>query len=56
MGDFLVAGVNTDEDIRAIKGPSILNIKERCEIIKHCKFVDQIAEGTPYHPSEELLD
>lgn len=34
LGDFLVVGVNSDADILATKGPSILNQKERAEIIR----------------------
>jgi len=43
MGDWLVAGVNSDEDILMVKGPTILNVHERSEILKHCKFVDEVA-------------
>jgi len=39
MGDYLVAGVNSDADLGRTKGPTILNVKERAEIVSHCKFV-----------------
>ena len=55
MSDILVAGVNSDEDVIKNKGPPILNLKERCEILKHCKFVDEVAPGTVYTPTFELL-
>ena len=51
MGDFLVSGVNSDEDILATKGPTIMNIDERCELLKHNKFVQKIAPKTPYTPT-----
>lgn len=54
--DVLVAGPNSDEELLANKGPTILNIHERAEILKHCKFVDEVAIGTPYRPDKALLD
>ena len=55
MSDCLVAGVNTDEDLLKTKGPTILKVDERAEIIRHCKFVDEVYPGTPYTPSIQLL-
>lgn len=55
MGDYLVAGVNSDEDLMKNKGPTIMNVKERQEIFRHCKFVDEVAGNTPYTPTFELL-
>lgn len=56
MGDYLVAGVNSDADILKTKGPTIMNCQERCEIIRHCKFVQNIEPDTIYTPTFELLD
>ena len=52
----LVVGVNSDEDIFITKGPSILNIHERCAIIESCKWVTEVERDTPYTVSEEVLD
>ena len=46
MSDILVAGVNSDEDLLKNKGPTILNQEERAEILRHCKFVDEVVVGT----------
>lgn len=46
MSDILVAGVNSDEDLLINKGPTILNVEERSEILRHCKFVDEVVVGT----------
>jgi ethanolamine-phosphate cytidylyltransferase len=56
MGDHLVLGVNSDEDLLKNKGPTVLNVKERAEILRHCKFVDRVVENTPYTPSFELVE
>jgi ethanolamine-phosphate cytidylyltransferase len=51
----LVAGINSDEELVQNKGPVILNLQERSEILRHCKFIDEVAPGTKYRPDEELL-
>jgi glycerol-3-phosphate cytidylyltransferase-like family protein len=55
MCNKLVVGVASDEDIRINKGPSILNCEERCEILKHCKFVDEIIADVIFTPTLETL-
>lgn len=55
MGDWLVAGVNSDDDILKLKGPTILNVRERSEILRHCKFVDEVAPDMPYTPTMKTL-
>ena len=54
-GDKLVVGVNSDEDILSHKGPTILNVRERAEILRHCKYVDEVVRDVPYAPTMESL-
>lgn len=56
MSDTLVVGVNSDEDLLLNKGPTILNVEERAEILRHCKFVDEVVVGTQYTPDFKLLE
>ena len=56
LGDILVVGVNSDSDLMLNKGPTIFNGEERSEIIRRCKFVDEVIPDTPYTPTPELLD
>jgi len=56
LGDILVVGVNSDEEILKNKGPTILTCKERADIIRSCKWVDEVYEGTEYTVTEEILD
>ena len=37
------------------KGPTVLNDDERCEIFRHCKFVDEVLDRTVYTPTFETL-
>jgi ethanolamine-phosphate cytidylyltransferase len=48
--------VNSDEEILKNKGPAVLNQKERSEILRACKWVDEVAEGTEYTVTEATLD
>lgn len=44
----LLVGVCQDEDVRYYKGDPILNHDERCESIRHCKWVDEIISDAPW--------
>lgn len=52
----MILGVNSDEDVIKIKGPPVLNQKERADIMRSCKYVDEVVEGTPYEVTVEILD
>ena len=56
LGDFLVTGVIADECIRKIKGPTVLNLDERMEMLRHCKFVDKIQPQESYAVTFEIMD
>jgi ethanolamine-phosphate cytidylyltransferase len=56
LGDILVVGVNSDAEILKNKGPSVLNCKERADIIRACKWVDEVHEDTEYCVSVDVLD
>jgi len=38
------------------KGTPILTLEERVILVKSCKFVDEVVEGTPYDATIELID
>lgn len=46
MGGIVVAGVNSDADLLLNKGPTIMSGLERAEILRHCKFVDEVKPDT----------
>lgn len=56
LGDILVVGVNSDADLLKNKGPTVLNCKERADILRACKWVDEVAEETEYTVSVQTLD
>ena len=56
LGDQLIVGVNSDEEIMKNKGPTVLNCDERSEILAACKWVDEIHKDTEYTVTVEVLD
>ncbi|MGL4948083.1 MAG: adenylyltransferase/cytidyltransferase family protein, partial [Mycoplasma sp.] len=55
-GDILVWGINSDEEVEKVKGPTIMTCKERAAWGRACKWVDEVVEDTPYTPSLELME
>lgn len=56
LGDVLVVGVNSDAEILRNKGPTVLTCKERADILRACKWVDEVVEDTEYTVRLETLD
>jgi ethanolamine-phosphate cytidylyltransferase len=56
IGDTLVCGVCSDEEVTAAKGPCVLTEAERTEIMSQCKWVDEVYCGAPYDQTIETLD
>ncbi|XP_022670946.1 ethanolamine-phosphate cytidylyltransferase-like isoform X6 [Varroa destructor] len=56
MGDYLIVGVHTDEEIIAHKGPPVFTEQERYKMVRAIKWVDEVVEGAPYITSVETLD
>jgi ethanolamine-phosphate cytidylyltransferase len=56
LGDILVSGVNSDAEILAAKGPTVLNDSERCQIVSACKWVDEVEGNTEYSPTIDTLN
>ena len=56
MGDYLIVGVHTDEEITKHKGPPVFNQEERYRIVRAIKWVDEVVEAAPYVTTLETLD
>lgn len=56
MGDYLVVGVHTDEEIQNHKGPPVFTEQERYKMVRAIKWVDEVVEGVPYVTSLETMD
>uniref|UniRef100_A0A2P2IAD3 ethanolamine-phosphate cytidylyltransferase n=2 Tax=Hirondellea gigas TaxID=1518452 RepID=A0A2P2IAD3_9CRUS len=56
MGDYLIVGVHTDEEIAKHKGPPVFTQQERYKMVRAIKWVDEVVEGAPYVTTLETLD
>ena len=56
LGDVLVVGVISDEEILKAKGPPVMNLQERAAVISACKWVDEVHLGVDYAGTIEILD
>lgn len=56
LGDYLVVGVHTDEEITKHKGPPVFNEQERYKMVKAIKWVDEVVQAAPYVTSLETMD
>lgn len=56
MGDKLIVGVHTDEEITKHKGPPVFTQEERYQMIRAIKWVDEVVEGAPYVTTVKTLD
>lgn len=59
LGDRLVVGINSDESVRSLKGPSrpIHPLQDRCQILAACRYVDEVHsfhEQTPCNLIRQL--
>lgn len=53
---MLIVGVNSDAEILKNKGPPVLTCKERADILRACKWCDEVYEGTEYTVTIDTLD
>ncbi|XP_046660555.1 ethanolamine-phosphate cytidylyltransferase isoform X1 [Homalodisca vitripennis] len=56
LGDYLIVGIHTDEEITKHKGPPVFTQEERYKMVRGIKWVDEVVEGAPYITTLETLD
>ncbi|KAG8376354.1 hypothetical protein BUALT_Bualt09G0054400 [Buddleja alternifolia] len=56
LGDELVVGVVSDEEIVANKGPPVLSMQERLALVSGLKWVDEVIPNAPYEITEEFMN
>ncbi|KAG6546431.1 hypothetical protein Mapa_011979 [Marchantia paleacea] len=56
LGDELVVGVNSDEEIKANKGPPVMSMDERVVMVSSVKWVDEVIKDSPYAINEEFMN
>ncbi|KAF7234258.1 hypothetical protein EG68_12084, partial [Paragonimus skrjabini miyazakii] len=48
LGDQLIVGVHSDEEVKFHKGPPVFTEQERYRLIRAIKWVDEVVEAAPY--------
>ncbi|XP_051131938.1 ethanolamine-phosphate cytidylyltransferase-like [Andrographis paniculata] len=56
LGDELVVGVVSDEEIISNKGPPVLSMQERLTLVSGLKWVDEVIPSAPYEITEEFMN
>ncbi|XP_062195736.1 ethanolamine-phosphate cytidylyltransferase-like isoform X2 [Phragmites australis] len=56
LGDQLVVGVVSDEEIVANKGPPVFSMEERLTLVSGLKWVDEVIPNAPYEITEEFMN
>lgn len=56
LGDELVVGVVSDEEIKANKGPPVMSMDERVAMVRSVKWVDELIVGAPYEINEQFMN
>eukprot|EP00358_Blepharisma_japonicum_P006522 CAMPEP_0202940322 /NCGR_PEP_ID=MMETSP1395-20130829/389_1 /ASSEMBLY_ACC=CAM_ASM_000871 /TAXON_ID=5961 /ORGANISM="Blepharisma japonicum, Strain Stock R1072" /LENGTH=339 /DNA_ID=CAMNT_0049634741 /DNA_START=194 /DNA_END=1213 /DNA_ORIENTATION=+ len=56
LGDILVIGVISDDEIRRCKGPPVMNQEERRIMAEACKWADEVIDGVEYYVTPEILE
>ncbi|XP_012079740.1 ethanolamine-phosphate cytidylyltransferase isoform X2 [Jatropha curcas] len=56
LGDELVVGVVSDEEIIANKGPPVLPMEERLALVSGLKWVDEVIANSPYAITEQFMN
>lgn len=50
LGDYLIVAVSTDELVRTYKEEPIMSFEDRCNILRHINYVDEVV------PQNKLFD
>jgi cytidyltransferase-like protein len=56
FGDYLIVGLDSDEDCVTYKRRPILNIEERAKAVEACRYVDEVIKNVPLVTTDEFID
>eukprot|EP01104_Vermistella_antarctica_P017997 TRINITY_DN6537_c0_g1_i1.p1 TRINITY_DN6537_c0_g1~~TRINITY_DN6537_c0_g1_i1.p1 ORF type:complete len:426 (-),score=106.93 TRINITY_DN6537_c0_g1_i1:157-1401(-) len=56
LGDYLIVGIHSDEEIAEHKGPPVMTLEERCKAVLACKWVDEVVPAAPFVTSLDILE
>jgi len=56
LGDYLIVGIISDEDVKNYKRLPIISHQHRIKMLKHCNIVDKIIESPPLVLTKEFIE
>lgn len=56
LGDKLIVGIHSDKTIESYKRTPICTMRERIELIKAVKWVDEVIEDAPLFITEDYIE
>ncbi len=56
LGDYLIVGVHSDKDTASYKRTPIIPEEQRYEIVRSCRYVNEVIENAPLLITEEFID
>lgn len=56
LGDYLIVGVVSDEEVRKHKREPLTPLEERLPMIAGCRYVDEVIPNCPYGATDELIE
>lgn len=54
--DKLIIGIHHDDEVEIYKRIPIMSLSERVEVVKACKYVDDVIPNAPVNITEEYLE
>ena len=56
LGDRLIVGVMSDDDVQSYKPRPVLNLDERAAVLRACRLVDRVIAPAPLFCTARFLD
>ena len=56
QGDYLIVGVHSDQDIASYKRRPVIEEQDRYEIIRSCRYVDEVIEDAPLIMTKDFIE
>ena len=53
---YLLIGVNNDEQVKQFKFKCVMDYAERCEAVRHCRWVDEVVPDAPWVIDAAFID
>ena len=54
-GDFLIVGIHSDKTVKSYKRTPIIEQEQRYEIVRACKYVDEVIEDAPLIITQDFM-